>query len=282
MRFYPELVLTAMRSSKYVGGVRLYCVAKHYDHGNGHFPVDKFKAYCKRYLGIPKARFNRWMREAVQIGIIRRSGNVLMLLSWGKAAVACGVTNPLAKPVEMGVTKLSSEGWAAWVWAAYLKRHENKPIARATLERLTGVPERTQRHYEAEAGVENQGNYGDFGFPDQDPDQAITEETNGYFWHAGRIKKRLGNSRIIENVETCGRGRTAKHNRVIAAASSLWGGSQHKNRLYFYGPHKAEALKKALRLMRKSDQPYNTRPDVLFLHVGDALGVHLWGAIPCN
>jgi len=275
MKFYPEVVLAVMRSNKPVGGVRLFCVAKHFDNGNGHIPVDQLKAYAKRYLGIPKARFNRWLREAVQLGIIRRSGNVLTLRSWGKAAVAVGVTNPLRNPVEMGVTKITNDGWAAWVWAAYLKRHENKPIARATLERLTGVPERTQRAYETESGVENKANYA----TEKEP---IAEERDGYFWYHNQPKKRLGNSRVISGVERCKRGRTKEHNRIIWAASSLWDGSTHKNRLYFYGPHKAQALKKTLRLMRKSNQPHHTRPNMLYLHVCNALGVGLWEALPCN
>jgi len=294
VKFYPELVLAVMRSNKPTGGVRLFCVAKHYDHGNGHIPFDEFKAYTKRYLGIGKSRFNRWIREALRLGIVKRSGNVLALLSWGKAAVACGVTSPLAVPVEMGVTKIVNDGWAAWVWAAYLKRHESKredlstlekltgvpeqthkPITRSTLERLTGVPERTQRHYEAEAGVENQANYA----TEKEP---IAKEEDGYFWYYGQPKKRLGNSRVISGVEACKRGRTKKHNRIIWAALSLWGSSTHKNRLYFYGPRKAQALKNAMRKIRKSNQPHHTRPNVLYLHVEDVLGVHLWGAQPCN
>jgi len=282
MKFYPELILAVMRSSQPTGGVRLFCVAKHYDNGNGNIPVDEFKAYCKRYFGIGKSRFNRWKREAVQLGIVKRSGNVLSLLSWGKAAVAVGVENPLSLPVEVNVSKITSEGWAAWVWAAYLKRHENKPISRATLEKLTGIPKRTQRAYEAEANVINHANYGDFGFPDKNPTEAITEETNGWFWYAGRIKKRLGNSRIVNDVEVCKRGRTKKYNHSIWAALSLWGSSQPKNRLYFHGPHKAEALKRALRMMRKSNQPYNERPNHVYLHVGDCLGVSLWGAVSCD
>ena len=281
MKFYPELVLAVMRSNKPTGGIRLFCVAKHYDNGNGHIPVDEFKAYAKRYLGIPKARFNRWLRDAQRMGIIKRSANVLTLSSWGNAAVAVGVER-LAGPVEMGVTKMANDGWAAWVWAAYLKHHENKPICRATLERLTGVPERTQRAYEAEVNVVNKSNYADFGFPENNPDDAITEETNGHFWYAGRIKKRLGNSRVVSGVETCGRGRTAQHNRTIWAALSLWDSSQPKNRLYFYGPHKAQALKNAMRKMRKSNQPHNERPNVVYFHLEERLGVGLWEALPCN
>jgi hypothetical protein len=282
MKFYSELVLAVMRKNEPTGGVRLFCVAKHYDNGNGHIPIDEFKTYAKRYLGIEKSRFNRWLREALRLGIITQAGKILSLVSWGDAAVRVGVTGPLHSPVEMGVTKIVNDGWAAWVWAAYQKRHENKPIARSTLERLTGIPERTQRAYEAEAGVENHANYADFGFPENNPDEAITEETNGHFWYAGRIKKRLGNSRIVNGVEACKRGRTKEHNRKIWAALSLWDSSTHKNRLYFHGPHKAQALKDAIRKMRKSNQPWNERPNVLFLHVGETLGVSLWGAIPCN
>jgi len=282
MKFYSELILAVMRSNKPTGGVRLFCVAKHYDNGNGNIPIDEFKAYAKRYLGIEKSRFNRWLRDAVHLGIVKRSGNILTLRSWGQAAVRVGVDGPMHSPVEIGVSKIVNDGWAAWVWAAYLKRHENKPISRATLERLTGIPERTQRAYEAQTGVENHANYCDFGFPDKNPNEAITEATNGYFWYAGRVKKRLGNSRNVNGVEACKRGRTKEHNRIIWAALSLWDSSTHKNRLYFYGPHKAQALKKAIRKMRKSNQPHNQRPNVLFLHIENALGVGLWGAIPCE
>jgi len=281
MKFYPELVLAAMHSNKPVGGIRLFCIAKHRDNGNGHIPIDELKAYSKRYLGIPKARYNRWLREALQLGIMKRVGGVYALSSWGNAAAILGVES-LHNPVEMGITKIANDGWAAWVWAAYMKRHENKPIARATLEKLTGVPERTQRAYEAEAGVENHANYGDFGFPENNPDEAITEEANGYFWYYGRTKKRLPNSRIINGVERCRRGRTAQHNRTIWAALSLWDSSQPKNRLYFHGPHKAQALKKTLRVMRKSNQPHNERPNVLYMHSCNVLGIGLWGALPCN
>jgi len=275
VKFYPEIVLAAMNKNNGVGGVRLFCIAKHYDNGSGFIPNDEFKAYAKRYLGIPAARFNRWLRDAQRIGIIKRSGNVLTLRSWGKAAVAVGVEG-FANPVEMGVTKISSEGWAAWVWAAYLKRHEGKPIARSTMERLTGVPERTQRHYEAEAGVKNQANYAMEAEP-------IAKEEDGYFWHYGQPRKRLGNSRVISGVERCKRGRTKKHNSEIWAASSLWGGSQpNRQRLYFDGPNRMQALKKALRAMRKSNQPANQRPNELFIHSGNALGVALWAVYQCN
>lgn len=275
MKFYPELVLAVMRSNKPTGGVRLYCVAKHYDNGNGHIPVDEFKAYSKRYLGIGKSRFNRWMREALSLGIVKRSGNILTLSSWGKAAVAVGVKDPLRSPVEVGVTKITGEGWAAWVWAAYIKRHEGKPIARATLERLTGVPARTQVRYEAEAGVENKANYA----TEKEP---IAKEGNGYFWYYVQPKKRLGNTRTISGVETCKSGRTKKHNREIWGALSLWDSSTHHNRLYFFGPHKAQELKNAMRLMRKSNELYHTRPNTVYLHHEDALGVGLWEALPCD
>jgi len=329
MKFYPELVLAVMRSNKPTGGVRLFCVAKHYDNGNGNIPVDEFKAYAKRYLGIGKSRFNRWMREALRLGIVKRYGNVLTIISWGRAAVAVGITSPLRNPVEIGITKIVNDGWAAWVWAAYLKRHEGKPIARATLERLTGVPERTQRAYEIEAGVERQANYA----TEKEP---IAEERDGYFWYYGQPKKRLGNTYLTSGVEECKRGRTKEHNRIIWAASSLWDGSTQKQRLYFRLPKKAQALamqakankakqaqafamlksndakqkaealailrnmekpeniiagkqaktySNTLHKMRKSNQPhnpYNPRPNTLYLHVCDALGVGLWEALPCN
>jgi len=275
MKFYPELILAVMRSNEPTGGVRLFCVAKHYDSGNGNIPVDEFKAYAKRYLGIGKSRFNRWLRDALQLGIIERLGNVLTLRSWGHAAVRVGVDGPLANPVEMGVTKIVNDGWGAWAWAAYLKRHENKPIARATLEKFSGIPERTQRAYEADANVENHANYAN----EKEP---IAEERDGYFWYYGQPKKRLGNSRVVSGVEACKRGRTKEHNREIWAALSLWDSSTHKNRLYFHGPHKAQALKNALRTMRKNNQPWNERPNVVYLHIGDTLGVGLWGAIPCD
>lgn len=325
MKFYPEIVLAAMNKNNGVGGVRLFCIAKHYDNGNGHIPVDEFKAYAKRYLGIPKARFNRWLRDAQRLGIVKRSGNVLTLRSWGKAAVAVGVES-FSTAVEMGVMKIAGEGWAAWVWAAYLKRHEGKPIARSTLEKLTGVPERTQRHYETEANVKNQANYAMEAEP-------IAKEEDGYFWYYGQPRKRLANSRVISGVERCKRGRTKKHNGYIRAALSLWGSSQPKQRLYFRAKNKAQmlamvakenkakeaqalamlktndakqkaealailrnmespenivggievkALKKALRAMRKSNQPANQRPNELFIHSGEALGVALWAVYQCN
>jgi len=281
MKFYPELVLRAMRNGGQVGGVRLFCIAKHRDNGNGNLPIDEFKAYTKRYLGIPKARFNRWLGEALRLGIIERSANVYSLASWGKAAVVLGVDG-LHTAVELPVRKIAGDGWAAWVWAAYVKRHENKPIARATLKQLTGVPERTQRAYEAEAGVANYANYANYGFPEKNPDAAIAEETNGWFWYYGQQKKRMPNSRSVRDVERCKRGRTAKHNSFIRAASSLWGGSQtEKQRVYFAGKNKAVALKKTLRAMRKAERVHARWLEAFYLHSCDVMNVSLWEAMPC-
>jgi hypothetical protein len=282
MKFFPELVLSAMRNGGPAGGVRLYCIAKHRDNGNGHLPIDEFKAYTKRYLGIPKARFNRWLRDALRLGIIKRSANVYSLASWGNAAVALGVTG-LQTPVEMGVTKMANDGWAAWVWAAYLKRHENKPIARATLRKLTGIPERTQRMYEAEAGVENMANYANYGPPERNPDEAITEETNGWFWYYGQQKKRMPNSRTVREIERSKRGRTAKHNSFIRAAlSKKWGSSQtEKQRIYFHGPNKKRAVNRTLAAMRKTERAHARWFEAFYLHSCDVMNVGLWEAMPC-
>jgi len=278
LKIYPEIILSAIRTKKPVGGVRLYCLFKAANtSGNGNMRAVTFKDYCRK-SGVKKSRYNRWLRYALNMGILSRTGETLSAISWGKAAVRCGIQKPLQIACDMPAERIVEARWAAWVWAAYLLLHKDRPISRNALEELTGVPDSTQRRYEVQAGVVNQANYADYGFPDQDPDNAIAEEGNGYFWYHGRMKKRLPNTRIVKGVFRCSRGRMKKYNRAILQALSLWGGGHKINKLYH---HTLRSLKRTLRSVRKDNQDHKTRADVVFLHAADHQGVGLWGAVPC-
>ena len=281
MKIYPEIILKAMSNNKPVGGVKLWILAKHYDNGNGFIPARDFKHYLKRTLGIPRGRYDRWIRQAERLGLISYENGVYRLISLSKAAAIIGVTH-LAQPLEIGVRRFVNAGWAAWVWAAYIKHHEGKPISRKTLKALTGIPERTQRDYERIAGVKNKGNYANLGNPAKDPQNAIAiDRERGIYGKAGQTRQRLPNSRTIpEEIKKAKKGRTSKANRELNALLNKPSSSNQQSceRLYFtdYGK-----LKKANRASRKANQDHNTRPDNRYLYLKTLKGVAIWEGVPC-
>lgn len=281
MKIYPEIILKAMSNNKPVGGVRLWVLAKHYDNGNGFIPAKDFKHYLKRTLGIKRACYDHWIRQAEGLGLISYEGGVYRLISLSKAAAIIGLTH-LAPPVEMSVRRFATDGWASWVWAAYLKRHEGKPISRATLRSLTGVPERTQRDYERIARVKNKGNFANLGNPAKDPQNAIAiDRQRGIYGKAGQIRQRLPNSRTTpEEIKKAKRGRTSKANQELSALLNEPSSSYRQpcERLYFtdYGK-----LENANRASRRANRDHSIRPDNRYLYLATIKGVAVWEGVPC-
>jgi len=149
MKLYPEIIFKAINNNKPAGAFRLWFIAKDYDRGgSGFIPAKAFRRYLKG-LGIPRGTYTRWITQAVDMGLIGRTRTargvqVYALVSWDQGAILAGVTS-LLKPVMLQLARFTNKGWLAWVWAGYLKHFEGKLISRATLEKLTGVPARTQR-----------------------------------------------------------------------------------------------------------------------------------------
>ena len=259
IRLYPEILLRAANNNKPVGAFRLYVIAKSFDHGSGFIPAKQFRQYLAS-LGIARPTFYRWIDQALALGIIEYNGKTYRLAAWEIAAIRAGCPE-LMRPVTMPLGWLIGKGWMGRVWSAWLKHFEG-PKARATLEALTGCPARTQRHYEAQAGVYNQANYADLGDPASDPGNAWAHDPeNGVYSRGGRMRKRLPNTRLLpEGITLAPKGRTKQRNRKLQALYIEDSSPEFTGRQYCKDDKQVKtATKQGGRLDAR------TRPNVLWL-----------------
>ena len=216
MKVYPSILVQAEANGQPLGGYRVWFLAKQWHKASGYIPGRKFKEYLKE-LGIAKSSYHRWIKEAYELGLFQQVGKLIKLASWTSASKLAGCKK-LDNPVKIEVEQFIGAGWMSFVWAGFLKNHEGI-IARATLQELSGgVPERTQRERERQAGVENQANYASFGKVKNNPEQAVSVYGEpGYYQQAGEIRRRLPNSRTVpEGIQQAKKGRKKKVNKALA------------------------------------------------------------------
>jgi len=277
VKIIPELILKASANSKPLGAFRLWFLAKDYDRGgSGFIPAKKFRQHI-RVLGIARPTFYRWLDQAFELGLMEHQGSVYELISWERAAALAGVEGFL-KPVHIDLDRFISRGWLAIVWGAYRKHFEGRLIARSTLERLSGVPERTQREYEGQISVKRTANFANYGDPSKDPDNALViDAKRGIYGRAGMTRGRLPDKvAVIEGgIELANSGRTKKANRALRALCNMRGSSQNPERLYF---ESYQQFKRATR-GKQRDGDAKDRPDHRYLFITDSLGVGVWDAI---
>ena len=216
MKLYPSILVQAKSNGQPLGGYRVWFLAKHWHKASGYIPAKKFREYLKE-LGVAKSSYSRWIKEAYELGLFQKADKLIKLASWTSASKLAGCRK-LDNPVEIEIDKFINTGWIAFVWACFVKNHDGI-VSRATLQELSGgVPERTQRERERQAGVENQANYASFGKVKDHPEQAISVYGEpGYYQQAGEIRRRLPNSRTVpECIQYAKRGRKKKINQALA------------------------------------------------------------------
>lgn len=276
IKIYPEVIFKAINNNKPVGAFRLWFIAKDFDQGgSGFIPARKFRRYLKG-LGIPRGTYTRWITQAIELGLIERtSTDTYILKSWERGAALAGVTS-LLQPVLIPLERFTRKGWLSWVWSGFIKHFEGKPISRATLEKLSGVPARTQRGYEKQAQVKSKAHFANYGDPTKDPDHAIAiDGKRGIYGYAGMTRRRLPDSRTTKEVRLTGKGRTKKVNSALAALFNMRCSSQKRERLY------CETYQQLKKANRAKSSDVHTRPDHRFLFITDALGLGVWEAVPC-
>ena len=159
---------------------------------------------------------------------------------------------------------IRGRGLIAFVWACFVKNHDGI-VSRATLQELSGgVPERTQRERERQAGVENQANYASFGKVKDHPEQAISVYGEpGYYQQAGEIRRRLPNSRTVpaECIQQAKKGRKKKVNKALAELFSSDATSSNC-RVYRIYSDSYKQTKRIKRQDRKSND--SNRPGLIY------------------
>jgi len=255
IKLYPEIIFTAMNNNLSTGGFRLWFLAKDFDPGgSGMLPAKKFRKHLAR-LGVKRPTFYRWLDEAKSLGLIEQLGPYYRVSAWGKGAQAAGLGH-LKKTAYVPRESFIKKGWLSVVWDAY-RLLFGKTISRATLEQETGVPARSQRHYESQTGGKKVQNYADMGDPKKDPKNAVAidEEKGVYGRKNGHVGKRLPDTYIPEGVLLAAKGRTKKVNQYLRSCDHE--GSlplmEIIQRLYC---ETDKQLKAALGMNRKHDHEY--------------------------
>ena len=222
IKLYPEVIFHAIRSNRPAGAFRLWYIAKGYNQGNsGFIPANILKGYVLS-LGVNLKTYYRWLKQANTLGLITRVNSYYKLISWQDGAKIAGINNRIQRGVYVPLERFVTKGWLAWVWAGYIL-HFDAPTSRTTLEKLSGVPSRTQILYEHQAGVINQANYTNYGKPIDNPERAIDViDRPGVYCMFGEIRERLPNSRHApEGVSLANKGRLKMINRELVKEDGI-------------------------------------------------------------
>lgn len=231
IKIWPLVGLAAIQNG-HGGAWRAWRLAHHLDtSGSGKIKKRVLYEFIEG-LGVHPRTRRRWVRAAKELGVMAQNGDVYHLRSLGKAAAMFGAQDVGARAgILKGVEKLVTRGWHAHVWATWLavrncERTDLKPISQRVKERLSGVPPRTQRKYNQQAGLESRENYLDLGegeFSAQDIDNL--EDITGwhYFVFGKELRQKLPDIVLVdpEHAEAGNKGRSKQARAELEQYSSI-------------------------------------------------------------
>lgn len=225
MKLHPSIILSADQDERNAFRASLLCKDCIGGRG-GTVPVKVFKAYLKS-LGVSRATSSRWIKKALELGFMTRfqskEKDYYRVLSLYDLARRAGCKR-LGTPVHVNAKDFAGRSFMRLTWAAYHVQFEGKPVSRATLTALTGVPERTQQDRENKAKVKQIPNYGIYGdyneLSEKNPDLVVgLYDQPGVFVNGstGELCVQLPNSRSIPDfIQPASLGRTRKVNKLLA------------------------------------------------------------------
>lgn len=163
LKNHPLLGLATLKA-KLTAVYRVWLICRHLDRaGRGWLDVSDVKqATTTKESDLYLFNYRRFRQIITQgIGTFWQETNGrLWLTAVHNVAIALGCAN-VGKPVQMGLKIVTGclKSFNAAIFAAWDTRRKAKPISRAKRETVTGVPERTQRHYCRVAGIKRIANY---------------------------------------------------------------------------------------------------------------------------
>ena len=171
VKLYPNIGLAALQANQ-APYLRLWLVMRLQDPmGAGNCDLAALRAFLSRKscklagLGwenvrklLRKGNGRYWQLET-RNGKLNCTGQAFIKGN-AKVAALLGVKRLTNKPVTIPISSLRSIGRfkAALYDAWHSGRQKSKPISRQVQRQLTGIPERTQRHYCREADIKRQAN----------------------------------------------------------------------------------------------------------------------------
>lgn len=171
IKLYPGIGLAAMQENE-APFLRLWLVMRIFDPmGAGKCDLPALKAFLSgkssKLAGLGWENVRKLLRKGngrywhleTRNGKPHYQGFAL-ITGHAKTAALLGVKWLTGKPVEIPISNLRTIGTlkAALYNAWHSGRHKPKPVSRQRQRQLTGIPERTQRHYCKVAGIKRQVN----------------------------------------------------------------------------------------------------------------------------
>lgn len=161
VKLWPMMGISAARRGE-GGAWRAYALAKSLDKsGTGAIHLAELESLAVE-LGIHPKTWRRSLAAARRLTLIHDRSNcpgLIALAGHAAAAVLLGCDYIGTRPASIRAGDLTGKGWRSHVWAAYEATHGGRQISRAKQEQLTGVPVRTQRAYDNQAGVDRRAHY---------------------------------------------------------------------------------------------------------------------------
>lgn len=283
VKLWPALLLYPVKC-KVTGAARLWTLARTLDpSGSGWVGKAELYGYLSA-LGVSVRNRQRWLRDAVELGIIHRAdlqGNRRVFYLAGLAAVAdkVGCSNVGTRPVSIAARSLASKGWQRFTWAGYLTTFKRKQISRLTLEKLSGVSPRTQLNYDRTLASKKR-NYAIGGPADHLTGMKENTPHRAAFIHqpSHKIWWRLPDIRTVapDVAEPLQKGRAKKVNAILRLSHCGAAFLDGADRLFFDGQKDAD---QAAKRYGRADNP-----DVreVYSITGGCARYDLWSAVACG
>lgn len=281
IRTYPSLN-TAMIAANLVPAGRVWYLLRHVDRdGRGWLPVADVRQALDQVCTWRNLR--KVLARGEGVFWQRDSQDRLFLLGPARAALALGVERLRGRPVLLSESVVRGDlaELRANLFATYHAGRvgEDKPITRAKLERLTGIPGRTQRHYDRLAATRRRRNISIGGKRHTAYQQDVAwEHGRGSFAfvdHHGRQGRRgsvymawqLPNS-YTSSLAATTKGRQRKHNRSLDLVhKGALGNGETVKRLFY---HSGGAAGRAYNRQGGADDAY------YLSHIGTRSGAGVW------
>jgi len=258
IKIYPLIGLAAKRN-RAGGSFRLWVVARHLDQpeGSGKVRIKDLKEYLE-IMGVNPRTYRRWIHNAVAIGIFEQdlSGRFYRYKSPARTAIILGAKTIVTPVVIQDPVRLFEAGWIGVVWAGFLESlNRDRPVSRAVLEKMSGVPETTQRYYERIAGdmIKVFPSFNVIGpIREKDPEKRgeqvqhlrRSQEDDSYRIMGNMLVQQLPNVYTASGINRSNPGRSRKEREVL---SHLFSGQQVKDeipRLYYNSRRASERAAK--------------------------------------
>lgn len=276
IKINPQLGMDAIRNN--AGGAYLaYMVARQIDQleedGAGRVEIDLLYSVLDD-LGVHVRTRQRWIKQLKDLGVFKLNnyGDYYEYAGISRASEMFGITRKLARPVRItDPRKLFKIGWHGEIWKARKKSMNGEktdipPRARDTLEDITGVPPRTQLHYEKQTNghrkIRNDVNVGTVKHGSLQDRLAAVErfrnamDDRGYQLDGVDILQRLPNVYAVTDTafECASNGRTSKANKALRSHLSSLGrvDDERFDKLYFKSKKSATKVV----VSRDTDQAY--------------------------